>query len=223
MIITTSKPFEEVLQALEGEDKVFLVGCSNCATDCETGGEPEVAEMKEKLEAEGKTVTGTVVYEEVCHELNTKRKFRENKEAVEDAEGFIVMCCGAGVQSVREATEEAVHPACNTEFLGNILRHGNFTEKCSLCGDCVLEDFGAICPVTRCHKGILNGPCGGTDEGKCETDKEKDCAWTLIYNQLEKMDKLDRFRKIYGLKNWQVVQKPGRVIIERKGKGGEAE
>jgi hypothetical protein len=75
--------------------------------------------------------------------------------------------------------------------------------------------------VTRCHKGILNGPCGGTDDGKCETDKEKDCAWTLIYNQLEKLGQLDRFRRIYGLKNWQAVMKPGTVIIERKGKGGE--
>lgn len=221
MIITTSKPFEEVLQELEGEEKVFIVGCGLCATTCETGGEEQVAEMKKKLEAEGKTVTGAIVYDEVCHELNTKRKFRENKEATDAAEGFLVMCCGAGVQSVREATEKAVHPACNTVFLGNIQRLGQFAEKCSLCGECVLEDFGAICPVTRCHKGILNGPCGGTDEGKCETDKEKDCGWTLIYNQLEKMGKLDRFRRIYGLKNWQANMKPGRVVFEKKGEGGE--
>ena len=217
MIITKSKPFEEVLKELEGQSKVFIVGCGSCATTCETGGEPQVAEMKAKLEAEGKTVTGTVVYEEVCHELNTRRKFRENKEAVEAAEGFLVMCCGAGCQSVREATEKPVHPACDTVFLGNILRLGNFQEKCSLCGECVLDYFGAICPVTRCHKGILNGPCGGTDNGKCETDREKDCAWTLIYQQLEKEGKLDRFRRIYGPKNWQANMKPGRVIFEKKG------
>ena len=96
------------------------------------------------------------------------------------------MCCGAGCQSVREATEKTVEPACNSMFLGNIQRLGNFNEKCSLCGECVLDDFGAICPVTRCAKGILNGPCGGTDNGKCETDQDKDCAWTLIYQQLEK-------------------------------------
>ncbi len=217
MIITKSKPFEEVLKELEGESKIFIVGCGSCATTCETGGEEQVAEMKKRLEEEGKTVTGTTVYEEVCHELNTKRKFRENKEAVEAAEGFLVMCCGAGCQSVREATEKAVHPACDTVFLGNILRLGNFEEKCSLCGECVLEDFGAICPVTRCHKGILNGPCGGTDNGKCETDREKDCAWTLIYKQLEKEGKLDRFSRIYGPKNWQANMKPGRVIFEKKG------
>lgn len=217
MIITTSKPFEEVLKELEDEKSVFIVGCGLCSTTCETGGEPEVAAMKEKLEAEGKTVTGAIVYDEVCHELNTKRKFRENKEATEGADAFLVMCCGAGCQSVREATEKAVHPACDTVFLGNIARLGNFNEKCSLCGECVLEDFGAICPVTRCHKGILNGPCGGTDNGKCETDKDKDCAWTLIYNQLEKEGKLDNFRKIYGTKNWQASMKPGRVIFEKKG------
>src|SRR4030042_3388833 len=119
MIITTSKPCEEVLQELEGEDKVFIVGCGLWATTGEPGGEDQVAEMKAKLEAEGKTVTGTTVYDEVCHELNTKRKFRENKEAVESADSFLVMCCGAGTQSVRAATEKAVHPANNTVFLGN--------------------------------------------------------------------------------------------------------
>ncbi len=217
MIITTSKPFEEVLKELEGKDKVFIVGCGSCAATCETGGEPEVAAMKEKLEAEGKTVTGGIVYEEVCHELNTKRKFRENKEATEGADAFLVMCCGAGTQSVREATEKTVEPACDTVFLGNIQRLGNFQEKCSICGECVLADFGAICPVTRCHKGILNGPCGGTDNGKCETDKDKDCAWTLIYNQLEKEGKLENFHKIYSCKNWQASMKPGRVIFEKKG------
>ncbi len=217
MIITTSKPFEEVLKELEGAKSVFLIGCSSCAATCQTGGEPEVAAMKAKLEAEGKTVTGAEVFEEVCHELNTKRKFRENKEAVEAADGFLVMCCGAGTQSVREATEKPVHPACNSMFLGNIQRLGNFNEKCSLCGECVLEEFGAICPVTRCHKGILNGPCGGTDDGKCETDREKDCAWTLIYNQLEKEGRLDLYEKIHTAKNWQVSMKPGRVIFQKEG------
>jgi ferredoxin len=217
MIITTSKPFEEVLKELEGAKSVFIVGCGSCATTCETGGEPQVAEMKAALEAEGKTVTGTLVYEEVCHELNTKRKFRESKDAVEAADGFLVMACGAACQSVREATEKGVHPACNTVFLGNIQRLGNFNEKCSLCGDCVLEEFASICPMTRCHKGILNGPCGGTDNGKCETDREKDCAWTLIYNQLEKEGRLDIYEKIHAPKNFQVSMKPGRVIIERGG------
>lgn len=217
MIISKQKPFEEILKELEGEDSVFIVGCGTCATACESGGEPQVAELKEKLITEGKKVSGTIVYEEVCQELGTKRKFRENKEAVADAKGVVVMCCGAGIQSVREATEKRVHPGCDTVFLGNILKIGSFEEKCSLCGECVLDDFGAICPITRCHKGILNGPCGGTDNGKCETDKDKDCAWTLIYNQLEKEGRLDNMRQFYALKNWNASLRPGKLVLEKKG------
>jgi len=159
-----------------------------------------------------------MVYEEVCHELNTKRKFRENKEAVEAANGFLVMTCGAGVQSVRESTEKGVHPSANTVFLGNILRQASSPRSAPCAATACWRTSGHL-PVTRCHKGILNGPCGGTDEGKCETDKEKDCGWTLIYNQLEKMGKLDRFRRVYGLKNWQASMKPGKSYSRRR-RGG---
>ena len=100
------------------------------------------------------------------------------------------------------------------------MRVGQFEEKCRLCGDCILDVTGAICPVTRCHKVILNGPCGGTNEGKCEVDPEKDCAWTLIYQQLEKEGRLDKMKEYQPPKNWNPVLKTGRLVIERK-KGGE--
>ncbi len=155
---------------------MFIVGCGECATVTQTGGEKEVAEMKAQLEEAGKKVVGIDMVAANCQELDLKRILRKHKEATEEAEAFLVLSCGAGTQSVRAATDKHVVPGNDTLFLGNVQRSMDFVEKCSLCGDCVLDDYGAICPVTRCAKGLLNGPCGGTSHGKCEVDPEMDCA-----------------------------------------------
>ena len=221
MIVTKQKPMEAILKELEGYQDIFLVGCGDCSTLCETGGEDQVKEMKEKLEAEGKKITGSTIPEVGCHELDAKKEFRAHKDEVEKAEAVLVMSCGAGCQSTRSAIEKPVFPSNDTLFLGNIIRYGNFEEKCRLCGDCLLEMTGGICPVARCHKGILNGPCGGTNEGKCEVDPEKECAWTLIYEQLEKEGHLEKMRVYQPAKNWNTVLKPGRYVLESRRKGGE--
>ena len=223
MIVTRQKPFEVILKELEDSKSVFLVGCGDCATACQTGGEDQVKEMTEKLSGEGKEVTGSVIMETGCHELDLKKEFRAHKDELEKAGAVLVMSCGAGCQSAREGTEKPVFPANDTLFLGNVLRVGQFEEKCRLCGDCLLDITGGICPVARCHKGILNGPCGGTNEGKCEVDPEKDCAWTLIYQQLEKEGKLDKMRAYQPPKNWNTVLKPGRLVLEREKGGGKGE
>ncbi len=211
MIISTQKPFEEILESLKGEDTVYIVGCGECATMTQSGGEPEVDEMKARLEEAGKKVVATDVAHAACHELDMKRIFRQNKEAALAADAFLVLSCGAGVQSVREGTSKHVTPGANSLFVGNVKRQMSFEEKCSLCGECILDEYGAICPVTRCAKGILNGPCGGTNNGKCEVDSDKDCAWVLIYNQLKSEDKLDSFMTIHGPKRWNAVERPGRL------------
>ncbi|PKQ27969.1 MAG: 5,10-methylenetetrahydrofolate reductase [Candidatus Anoxymicrobium japonicum] len=220
MIITRQKAFEAVLKELEGAKSVFLVGCGDCATVCQTGGEEQVKEMTEKLRDEGFDVFGSVIPDTGCHELDVKKEFRAHANEIENAEALLVMSCGAGVQSARNGTEMPVFPANDSLFLGNVMRVGQFEEKCRLCGDCLLDITGAICPVTRCHKGILNGPCGGTNEGKCEVDPEKDCAWTLIYQQLEKEGNLNKMKECQPPKNWNPVLKPGRHVIERS-KDGE--
>jgi hypothetical protein len=222
LIISKQKPFEELLESLSGETNVYIVGCGECATVTQTGGEPEVADMKARLEEAGKTVVATDVAHSACHELDMKRIFRQNKDAALAADAFIVLSCGAGVQSVREGTPKHVVPGTNSLFVGNIQRAGNYQEKCSLCGECVLDEYGAICPVTRCAKGILNGPCGGTNNGKCEVDSDKDCAWVLIYNQLKTEDKLDRFMTIHGPKRWNAVARPGRLDAREEQDKGAA-
>jgi ferredoxin len=211
LIISKQKPFEEILESLTGNTNIYIVGCGECATMTQTGGETELADMKTRLEEAGKTVVATDVAHSTCQELDVKRIFRQNKEAATAADAFLVLSCGAGTQSVREATTKHVSPGANSLFVGNVKRQMVFEEKCSLCGECVIDEYGAICPVTRCAKGILNGPCGGTNNGKCEVDSEKDCAWVLIYNQLKTEDKLDTFMKIHGPKRWNAVERPGRL------------
>jgi hypothetical protein len=134
---------------------------------------------------------------------------------VQEVEAILSLGCGAGVQTIAEIFKERpVYPALNTKFLGIPERHGSWSERCLACGDCILDLTGGICPLTRCPKGLLNGPCGGTDDGKCEVDREKDCAWTLIYQQLERQGRLDLMRKYYPPRNFQAVLRPGRVEKE---------
>lgn len=219
MIVSKTKPVEELTEILKGSESVFVIGCGACATVCESGGEAEVEEMKKLLEGLGKKVTGSVVVDEVCQELLTKKELRAHKEEVEGSDILLVMSCGSGVQSAREASDKRVAPANDTLFLANTKRYMNFAEKCSMCGLCVLDEYAAICPVTRCAKGLLNGPCGGTNEGKCEVDPETDCAWALIYRRMEAENRLEDMKKIAPPKDWNATIKPSRLIKERKATG----
>ena len=165
--------------------------------------------MKAKLEAAGKKVVATDVAHSACHELDMKRIFRQNKEAA----GVGGRLPGPVLRrrhpvGARRHRRSTSLPGTDSLFVGqHQARRQSYEEKCSLCGECVLDEYGAICPVTRCAKGILNGPCGGTNHGKCEVDPDKDCAWVLIYNQLKAEDKLDKFLKIHGPKNFNAVQR----------------
>jgi ferredoxin len=211
LIISKKKPVEDIINALEGETKVVILGCGECATVTQTGGEKEVAEMKAALEEAGKEVVATDVVHTGCAELDVKRVLRQYKEAVEDADAFVVLSCGAGTQAVRAATDKHVIPGCDPLFLGNIQRSMDFVEKCAHCGACVIDDYGAICPVTRCPKGLLNGPCGGTSHGKCEVDPELDCVWVLIHEQLKKEGREDKRTRIHEPKEWNVINHPGKL------------
>ena len=217
MIISKQMPFDEILSCLEGIEKVFLVGCGECATVCQTGGEDQIIEMKAKLEAEGKQVTGSMIGESACHILNMKRELRKHKTEVDLAQALLIMSCGAGIQTFSEVMDKPVYTANDSLFLGNIQRFGQFSEHCSLCGSCVVNETGGICPVTNCPKGLLNGPCGGVNEGKCELDPERVCAWVRIYNLLEKLGQLDKMRTLTPPKDYCPAEKPRSRIIERKG------
>lgn len=217
--ITEQKPLAEIMQSLEKSNGVYIIGCGTCATMLHTGGKSEVLEMKDKLEAVGKEVTGWMVIPTACDEL-TREALTENAKAIEAADSILVMACAFGVQTVSLYSDKAVYPALNTLFIGKEESPGLFTEVCSQCGNCLLAQTAGICPVVRCTKGLLNGPCGGTKDGKCEVDPEKDCAWTLIYQRLEKQGRLDLFDEYHPPRNFQAVIRPGKFSISEEAGDG---
>jgi len=215
--ITEQKPLEEIKEFLEKDEKVYLIGCGTCATMCHTGGKTEVLEMKEKLEEAGKKVVGWMVIPTACDDL-TKDALEDNAEVIQEADAIVVLSCAFGIQTVAVFAEhwnKPTYPGLDTLFIGKDSGgFGVFSEVCQQCGECILAWTGGICPVTTCAKGLLNGPCGGTNSGKCEENPDKDCAWTLIYNRLEKLGKLDVMRKYYAPRNYQKVDRPGKVLVE---------
>jgi len=211
MIITKNKPFREILGAVGEIKSLFLLGCGDCATLCKTGGEDELREMSAKLSAEGIEVTGAVIVDAPCHELDTARVKRKHKEEVGKAGGILVLTCGAGVQAVGDSSEKPAISGCDSLFIGNSRRHMYFYEKCSACGECVLNDTAGLCPETRCPKGLLNGPCGGAVEGACEVDAQNRCVWIEIYERLKKRGQLDGMLKISAPKDYSQKAKPQRL------------
>jgi len=177
-----------------------------------TGGIEEVLDMKNRLQDMAKLVTGWTVISITCDEM-TEVTLRENNEAIQSANCILVMACGLGVQRVALYIDKPVIPALDTLFIGLEESPGSFHEVCAQCGQCVLGYTAGICPLTACHKHLLNGPCGGTNHGKCEVDKEKDCAWTLIYQRLKEQGRLDLMRKYQPIKDSQVVPRPRMTTI----------
>jgi len=217
MIVTERKPLADILKALEGFKKVFLVGCGECSTICKTGGEPEVLAMKAELEKNGKAVTGFCVPEAPCNASKIKTELAKNMKNLRESEAILIMSCGLGVQSVKinDRLGLTILPALNTMFGAVLDAAGNFYEKCSLCGECVLGSTGGICPITLCPKGLMNGPCGGMNKGKCEVDKNRDCAWVLIYQELEKRNKLGEMKKIKEPRDHKKSGKPHKLVVNQ--------
>lgn len=204
MLYSEQKPFEEILSYLEGENVTFIVGCRGCAEGCESGGEEQVKEMKRKLEEAGKRVSGYTMIDMVCDEHLTRLKLKACEKAIAEADSILVMACGAGVQTVASIVDKMVHPGCNTISSGGGHAEWKEAERCLECGDCVLEYTGGICPIARCSKQLLNGPCGGSQGGRCEVSPDIPCAWQLIIERLTKLGKLEKLEEIRPPKNWKV-------------------
>lgn len=210
--ITKQKPFEEIKQQLEGFDRVYIAGCGTCSTMTRTGGKEEVLEMRKRLQELGKLVTGWIVIPTACDEM-TEAAIKENNGAIQNAGGILVMACALGVHKLSTYIDKPAIPALDTLFIGIEDDPGCFQEVCAQCGQCILGETAGICPLTACHKGLLNGPCGGTNNGKCEVDKEKDCAWALIYERLKEQGRLDLMRRYHSPRDYNVAPRPRLVRI----------
>ena len=204
MLISEQKPLEEILSYLEGDKSIFLIGCKGCAEGWGSGGEKQVAEMKNTLQERGKAVSGSVVVDMLCDSVLTKLKLRAYKKEVAAADSILVLTDGAGVQTVAGLVDKVVHPGCNTLSSGGAHAEWKEAERCLECGDCMLEFTGGLCPIARCSKHLLNGPCGGSQDGKCEVDPDIPCVWQQIVDRLAKLGQLDKLERLVTPKNWSV-------------------
>ncbi len=212
--ITKPKSKEEIDRLLDGLNRVFIIGCGTCVTLTHTGGMPEVATMRDALLDSGKLVTGEVVVPVACDNL-TSEILGEEMGKIEQADVLLIMTCAFGVQTISSQLKRMVVPALDTLFIGKESASGQFNEICIQCGTCIIGETGGICPVTSCHKGLVNGPCGGTNQGKCEIPNNKDCAWTLIYNRLSELDRLDSMRKLQNPRNFLGEPSPGKFEVSK--------
>jgi hypothetical protein len=204
MLISEQKPLEEILSYLEGDKNIFLIGCKGCAEGWGSGGEKQVTEMKNTLGGKGMTVTGSVVVDMLCDSVLTRLTVRAYKKEIAAADSVLVLTDGAGVQTVAEVVNRVVHPGCNTLSSGGAHAEWKEAERCLECGDCMLEFTGGLCPIARCSKHLLNGPCGGSQGGKCEVDPNIPCVWQQIVDRLAKLGQLDKLERLVTAKNWSV-------------------
>lgn len=213
MIITKPRDWSRIKSNLEsiGAHRVFLMGCGQCATVARTGGEREIMVTKARLEQEGYEVTGWAVGDVACHLGGTKLDARKHVGEIDSADAVLVLTCGAGVQTVADSVTKPVFPALDSAFLGTVIRHGVFEERCQTCGDCVLDLTAGICPVTTCPKGLLNGPCGGMWDGRCEVLSDRECTHVRIRRRLAEQGR--RAQRVIAPKDYSAKLKPGSVNL----------
>ncbi|MFC1580208.1 methylenetetrahydrofolate reductase C-terminal domain-containing protein [Thermodesulfobacteriota bacterium] len=218
MITAERKPMEEIITCVEPYTRILLVGCNECVTVCSAGGRKEVGLLSSALQMafmqQGKSLE---VMEMTLERQCDPEYVEELVNQIDRADAVLSMACGCGVQEVaRRFREKPVFPALNTSFMGASERQGVWAERCQGCGDCLLGLTGGICPVARCSKRLLNGPCGGSSNGKCEISPDMDCAWQLIWDRLKALDMVARYEEIMSPKDWRTSRDggPRRIIRE---------
>lgn len=216
MIVAERKKIQDLLEIVKSHKKLLVLGCGTCVTVCLAGGQREVSIIASALRMAAKLKALPLEVEELTIERQCDNVFIEQAaEAIQRNDAVLSLACGAGVQAIAERyPSKPVYAGLDTSFIGILEERGIWTEKCAACGQCVLHLYGGICPVTRCAKHMLNGPCSGSREDRCEVDPNRQCAWQLIYKRLKEIGQLDRLKKIKPPKNWSRSQSGGyRTII----------
>ena len=218
MIVAEQKPLEEIKGMIAGCKKILIVGCGTCTTVCFAGGEKEVGILASALRmARGIEGDPIETVERTVQRQCEPEYVDELQGTIEKFDAVLSLGCGAGVQMLSERFPQAlILPGLNTKFIGVTLEQGVWSERCVGCGDCVLDKTAGICPITRCSKSLLNGPCGGSQKGKCEIDPEIDCAWQLIYDRLKALGRLDSLMEIMPPKDWSTGHHGGPRKVVRE-------
>ena len=216
MIVAEQKPMEEIMEYISPYNRILLVGCNECVTVCAAGGRKEVGILSSALQMAFMKEGKTLEVKEITLERQCDPEYVEELVThIDQAEVVLSMACGCGVQEIaRRFSAKRVFPALNTKFMGASERQGVWAERCQGCGDCILGLTGGICPVARCSKRLLNGPCGGSTGGNCEISEDVDCVWNIIWERLKSLGMEDRFEDIMTAKDWRPSRHGGpRKII----------
>ena len=218
MIVAERKTIPELVGILHDHKKILVLGCGTCVTVCLAGGEREVSIISSALRIASKVESLDFEVEELTIERQCDNVFIETAaDAIQRNDVVLSLGCGAGVQAIAERfNQKPVYAGLNTAFIGILEERGLWTEKCAACGACVLHKYGGICPVTRCAKHMLNGPCGGSREDRCEVRSDRPCAWQLIFHRLKDIGQLDRLKTIEPPKDWAPGLGGGCRVIVRE-------
>jgi len=206
MIYSELKKIEEIEKLIEKEKNIYIIRCNGCAEVCKSSNEETVNEIKVFIEDKGKNITGISNIDFLCSKNLIVKKMRSNVEKIFSSDCILVFSCGIGVQCVSKVVDIPVYPATDTVYMGGFQGLWPGEERCAECGTCYLGITGGICPITFCTKQLVNGPCGGTNNGKCEIDPDKDCGWALIYERLKTIGKLDLLFDFQNPRDFQKVE-----------------
>jgi ferredoxin len=205
MIVGKQKPLEQIWEMIKGYKKVLVFGCNTCVAVCHEGGNKEaeilgsLLRMKATQEGVDLEIVSSGIERQCEHEF-----YDSAREAIEAADAVLSIACGAGVQFTSEKwPAKIVLPGLNTTFIGVVDEPGVFSERCQMCGDCILHLTGGVCPIARCSKSIMNGPCGGSQDGRCEINADVPCGWQLIYDRLKAQGRLELLEEVIPPKDWK--------------------
>ncbi len=214
MIVAQQKPIEEIKEMISGHKRVLVLGCGGCVSVCLAGGERQVGTLAPVLQMANSAEVAQATIDRQCD----AEFFDDVKAEIDSYDAVLSMACGVGVQmAARLFKDKAIYPALNTMFCGSNDGAGQWSENCLACGDCKLGVFGGVCPVTRCSKSLLNGPCGGSADGMCEVDTENiECGWQLIYDRLKTLDKLDVLTENAPARDWSKTHSGGPRQLSRE-------
>jgi ferredoxin len=218
MIVADKKPIEEIIGMVQGHKKVLIAGCNECVTVCEAGGKKEVGVLASALRMYFANESKEIEFDEVTLERQCDNEYLDEiADRADNYDAILSLACGVGVQFMAERyAATPLYPGVNTCFLGATEERGLWTERCQACGNCLLATTGGICPISRCAKRLLNGPCGGSTTGKCEINQEVDCGWQLIVDRLKALDKIDEYEKLAPIKDWSTDRAGGPRKVKRE-------
>jgi hypothetical protein len=219
MIIAEWKPIAELVAKLGGHERVLVAGCATCVAECAAGGEREVETLAPLLRMALKKEGHDVEILTTTLERQCEWEFvEEAAQKVAEVDAVLSLACGIGVQAMAERfRDKSVYPGVNTTSLAIREEPGLWTARCEACGDCVLGETFGLCPIARCAKSLLNGPCGGTHVGgKCEVDQDNDCVWCQIIERAKERGKLDSLAEIKQAKGWSNSRHGGQKRMLRE-------